>query len=51
MLENCNQKSAYKIGLLKGYYIMTVDPEFANDHSVIGSIRRFLCSFPCIKNI
>ncbi len=32
MLENCNQKSAYKIVFLKGYGIMTVDPEFANDH-------------------
>ena len=36
MLDNCNQKSAYKIVLLKGYNIMTVDPEFANNHSVIG---------------
>ena len=35
MLDNCKQKSAYEIVFLKGYGIMTIDPEFANDNSVI----------------
>lgn len=38
MLGNCKQKSAYKIGFLKGYGIMTVDPEFANGNNVIDEL-------------
>ena len=53
MLDNCNQKSAYEIALLKGYDIMTIDPEFANDNSVIVSIsiRCFLHCFSYFKPI
>ena len=51
MLDNCNQKSAYEIGLLKGYYIMTMDPEFANNHSVIGKHSSVFVQLPLISRI